>query len=234
MQNNFNNRYFAVISGAWGHIGKKISQKFIDKGFSVLLMDKVKPQVKNPQYFIKTGDMTENSFIKECVKEMDFNKKIININCVGITKDALCIRQSEEDFTDILNVNLKSIFLLTGEILKNSQKGAHIINLSSISGLQGRQGQSAYSASKGALIAYTKSLAREGAQNNIRANIVLPGFINSSITAKLTKKAIDKIKQTHLLKRLQNADELANFIYNLSIMENVSGQIFNLDSRINT
>ncbi len=227
-----NEKYFVIITGAAGNIGNSVASLFIDKGFKTLLTDK--KNIDLDCGFKLSGDLKNQDFLKKLMAKIDFKKKIINVNCIGYTKDDLAIKQNEKDFDKIIDINLKSVFLLCKQLFRKCTKGAHIINLSSISGVQGRVGQSAYSAAKGALIAFTKSFAGEGARKNIRANIVLPGFIPSDITKNLNEKNIEKIKQTHILNRFQNTKEVSEFIFNLSLMENVSAQIFNLDSRINT
>jgi 3-oxoacyl-[acyl-carrier protein] reductase len=230
------NKTAVIISGASGNIGKTIAQKFTtpDKYNLYLLCNTNKDELKDFDCSIFQGDITDQNYINEISKLLGNEKEFININCIGITNDKLVISQTEEEFMNVINVNLKGIFMLIKNILNKYHTKGHIINISSISGLQGRVGQTAYSASKGALISLTRSIAIEYGKRQVQANIIMPGFIPSKITEKLNQKKIDVILENNTLKHFQNKDEIACFVYTLSKMKNVSGQIFNLDSRINT
>ena len=222
-----------IITGASGHIGKSIAKEFNNKDCSLhLFYNKNCTSLEEFNCTKHCVDMTDTILIKKVIDEIDFSGRFININCIGITIDKLVNRISEEEFLKVINVNLKSIFSITRSIINKSKFGGHFINISSISGVSGRIGQTSYSASKGGLISFTKSIAKEYGKKDIQANIILPGFIPSPITGKLKHEIIERIKQSHYLNRFQNSDEVAAFIYNLSKMRNVSGQVFNLDSRI--
>jgi 3-oxoacyl-[acyl-carrier protein] reductase len=225
-------KYTVVITGAAGNIGSEVAKFFRAINFDLILIDKVYKKIKihNASFF--EIDMTDLTGLEKIIDNIKFEDNFININCIGFTKDALLPRVSEDDFMRIFDINVKAVFFLMKKITEKSKEGGHIINLSSISGLQGREGQSAYSAAKGALVSMTKSFAKETAEQNVRANIVLPGFIPSDITGKLSEKKIQEIKNSHLLKKFQNKSETARFIYNLALMENVTAQVFNIDSRI--
>jgi 3-oxoacyl-[acyl-carrier protein] reductase len=207
-----------IISGASGNIGKEAARVFLEKGYKPRLLyfsnSEALADFNTPKH---AGDLCNSEYIKESLKNVDFSQRIININAAGITIDKLCVKMSDEEFLKVIDVNLKGIFLLSKYILKKQKAGAHIINLSSISGVQGRAGQSAYSAAKGALISFTKSLAVEGGRFNVCANVVLPGFIPSKMSEKLNAKAFSEIEASHVLKRFQTKEECA---------------VFNLDSRI--
>ena len=112
------------------------------------------------------------------------------------------------------------------------RKRGHIINISSWSGVKGRSGQAAYSAAKAGLIGLTMSAALELGRFNIQVNAVIPGFMKTDMTKDLPESVKDKIVSSNILNREQDMAEVVEFIYNLSRMNNVSGQIFNLDSRI--
>lgn len=226
-------KHVVIISGASGSIGKAISEKFYNSESNLnLLCNTNKELLKDFSCNKYSGDMTNADYIEEVTNKIDFSKRFININCIGITIDKLITRISEEDFLKVIKVNLKSIFLLTRGIIKKAKNGGHFINVSSISGVTGRIGQTSYSASKGGLISFTKSIAKEYGKRDIQANVILPGFIPSHITGRLKQDKIDLIKSSHVLNRFQNVNEVSDFVYNLSNMRNVSGQVFNLDSRI--
>jgi len=156
------------------------------------------------------------------------------VNNAGITKDELLRRMTEDDWEAVLDVNLKGVFYCcraVSRIMSKNNQG-HIINISSIVGIQGRRGQANYSASKAGLIGLTKSLAKELGQNNIQVNAVLPGYMTTEMGGAVSKTVQDRIFQENVLGRPANPQEVAEFIYCLSHMSSVSGQVFNLDSRI--
>ena len=156
------------------------------------------------------------------------------VNNAGITKDELLPRMTEDDWEAVLDVNLKGVFYCcraASKIMAKCNQG-HIINISSIVGVQGRRGQANYSASKAGLIGLTKSLAKELGQNNVQVNAVLPGYLTTEMGRGVSKTVQKRIFQDTILGRAADPQEIAEFIYCLSLMNNVSGQVFNLDSRI--
>jgi len=156
------------------------------------------------------------------------------VNNAGITKDELLPRMTEDDWEAVLDVNLKGVFYCcraVSGIMAKKNRG-HIVNISSIVGIQGRRGQANYSASKAGLIGLTKSLAKELGQNNIQVNAILPGYMPTEMGRVVSKTVQERIFQENILKRAADPGEVAGFIYGLSRMNNVSGQVFNLDSRI--
>jgi 3-oxoacyl-[acyl-carrier protein] reductase len=155
------------------------------------------------------------------------------INNAGITKDALLLRQSEEDWDSIIRTNLKGCFniIKTMAPIMVKSGGGHIVNISSRSGVRGKAGQAAYSASKAALLGLTFTSAAELAADNIRVNAVLPGYMMTDMGVKAGKAAAEA-KGESVLKKLSGAAEIAGLIVSLLKTENVTGQVFSLDSRI--
>jgi 3-oxoacyl-[acyl-carrier protein] reductase len=156
------------------------------------------------------------------------------VNNAGITKDGLLLRMPEQDWDNVFETNLKGPFHTirsASEIMMKQRRG-HIINISSIVGLQGRAGQANYSASKAGLIGLTKAAAKELGRFNIKVNAVLPGYIPTDMGDKVSDVVHDRILQDNALNRASDPGEVADFIYHLSLMNNVSGQVFNLDSRV--
>jgi 3-oxoacyl-[acyl-carrier protein] reductase len=156
------------------------------------------------------------------------------VNNAGITKDGLLVRMTEHDWDDVIETNLKGPFLCiraASEIMSKQQSG-HVINVSSISGVQGREGQANYSASKAGLIGLTRACARELGRSNIKVNAVLPGYITTDMGEKVSDGIYQRVLRENALNRVSDPEEVSDFIYYLSLMNNVSGQVFNLDSRI--
>ncbi len=156
------------------------------------------------------------------------------VNNAGIIRDGIALRMSESDWDSVLDTNLRGAFLCVravSRIMAERRSGA-VISISSISGVQGREGQANYSAAKAGLIGLTKAVARELGSRNIRVNAVLPGYLETEMGRELSQAIVAKIGKENVLGRSTTPSEVAGFIYHLSLMENVSGQVFNLDSRL--
>lgn len=156
------------------------------------------------------------------------------VNNAGITKEALLIKTSGEEFDDVVSTNLKGPFnfIQTAGRYMMKQKGGHIINISSYTGLKGGKGLSAYSASKAGLIGLTKTAAKEFARYNISVNAVLPGYMLTHMGTDAAEKAKESALNDNLLRKFSDPVTIAAFICNLTKTKGVSGQVFNLDSRI--
>jgi 3-oxoacyl-[acyl-carrier protein] reductase len=156
------------------------------------------------------------------------------VNNAGLTMDGLLLRMSEEQWDDVIETNLTGAFHCIRAAAQQMSKGegGHIINISSIVGVQGREGQANYAASKAALIGLTTACAQELGSSNIQVNAVLPGYLPTDMGATVSDAIHSKIVSRNALGRTSDAAEVADFIYHLSCMKNVSGQVFNLDSRI--
>ncbi len=157
------------------------------------------------------------------------------IHNAGITRDIVHLRMEEPDWDEVLDTHLKGAFLVTKTVLPLLLKapyGGHIIQIGSFSADHPPVGQANYAAAKAALVGYTKSLAREYGKRNLRANIVLPGFLETKMTAALSDQAKERIRQRHALGRYNTAEQAAQFIVQLSSLDHISGQVFQLDSRV--
>lgn len=136
----------------------------------------------------------------------------VMVNNAGITRDGLIIRMSEQDWDEVMTVNLKSVFLCSKAVAKimMKQRAGAIVNIASIIGLIGNPGQANYSASKGGIIAFTKSLARELSSRNIRANAIAPGFIETPMTEKIPEALQKKMLESIPLGRYGKPEDVAN------------------------
>ncbi|MES2598876.1 MAG: SDR family oxidoreductase [Verrucomicrobiota bacterium] len=158
------------------------------------------------------------------------------VHNAGITRDRRMVNMSEEEFAEVLEVNLKGAFLCTQAALRLmvKQRAGHIVNIGSFSALSGPIGQTNYAAAKAGLIGLTQSTAAEYGARGVRANCVLPGFLDTKMTRHLLEDEGHRarILSAHTLGKLNTAEDAARFIAFLHGMENVSGQVFQLDSRI--
>lgn len=244
-----NGKVVLVTGGSRG-IGESIVLKFAELGADVaftyqsseekanaVVAEAEKCGVKVKSYKSNAADYNEaETLINEVVSY--FGKLDVLINNAGITKDTLMLRMSEEQWDQVMEVNLKSVFNLTKHALKPmmKQKAGSIINMSSVVGVFGNAGQANYAASKAGIIGFTKSIAKEVGSRNIRCNAIAPGFIETDMTHALTedqKKAyIDNIP----LKRLGTGEDVANAcVYLGSDMSTyVSGQVISVCGALNT
>jgi 3-oxoacyl-[acyl-carrier protein] reductase len=156
------------------------------------------------------------------------------INNAAMTKDKIMLRMADEDWDDVVDTNLSGPFKCIRAVSQHmiKQRSGQIINISSIVGLQGREGQANYSSAKAGLIGLTKASANEFGSFNIKVNAVLPGYLPTDMGSNILDAVHDRILKENALGKPSDAHEVADFIYHLSLMNNVSGQVFNLDSRI--
>ena len=142
----------------------------------------------------------------------DFGTLDIVVNNAGITKDGLLMRMTEENWDDVININLKSIFNISkasSKVMMKNRKGS-IINMSSVVGVQGNAGQANYAASKAGIIGFSKSLAKELGSRNIRTNVVAPGFIRTEMTDVLDPKVVEGWEANIPLRRAGEPEDVAN------------------------
>ncbi len=168
----------------------------------------------------------------------DFEKIDILINNAGITRDGLLMRMSEEQWDEVIRVNLKSVFNLTKAVIKPmmKSKSGSIINLTSIVGIKGNAGQANYSASKAGIIGFTKSVALELGSRNIRCNAIAPGFIETEMTGELNESTVEEWKKTIPLKRGGLPIEVAHVCLFLGsdLSSYVTGQTIQVDGGLLT
>ena len=214
----------ALITGASRGIGEAIAKKFAEQGANVAFTYKQSAEkakalesalaasgIKARAY---QSDAASFSSADELVKTVmqDFGRIDVLVNNAGITRDNLLLRMSEEQWDEVIDNNLKSVFNLTRFVayIMLKQKSGSIINISSIVGLTGNAGQANYTASKAGITGFTKTVAQELGTRNIRCNAIAPGFIATDMTQALDEKTAEKLKSSIPLNRLGSADEVAN------------------------
>ena len=233
------------ITGGGRGIGKEVALKFAENGYNIVtnyVSDKTDVEalkkefeVKGVKSLILKADVTDSVAIENLVKKAieKFESIDVLVNNAGITKDNLLMRMSEEEFTKVIDVNLKGTYIVTKIVSKYMMKKRQgsIINLSSVVGVVGNAGQCNYSASKAGILGFTKSIAKELASRNIRANAVAPGFIETDMTAVLGENIKENIYNQIPLKRMGKAKEVANLVYFLGTEESsyITGQVISVD-----
>lgn len=214
----------ALVTGAGRGIGQAIALAFAKEGAILVLSDikteflteteALAKQAGCPKSILTQANVANGDEVEQVVKiALDtFDRIDILVNVAGITKDGLLATMSEQDWDDVLAVNLKSAFLFTKACARPmmKQRAGVIINIASIIGIAGNAGQANYAASKGGMIALTKSTAKELAKRNIRANAIAPGFIKSKMTDKLPPDLVEKMKERIGLRRLGEPQDVAN------------------------
>jgi 3-oxoacyl-[acyl-carrier protein] reductase len=179
-------------------------------------------------------DVTDKAQVQQVISALP--RLDLLVHNAGITRDRRMLNMSEEEFSEVLEVNLKGAFLCTQAALKLmvKQRCGHIVNIGSFSALSGPVGQTNYAAAKAGLIGLTQSTAAEHGARGVRANCVLPGFLDTKMTRHLLADEGHRARvlSAHALGRLNTAADAARFIAFLHSMENVSGQVFQLDSRV--
>lgn len=162
------------------------------------------------------ADVSNHDQCAEFVKKVkaDFCSIDVLVNNAGITRDGLLLRMSEENYDDVIQINQKSVFNMTKHVgaVMLRQKSGRIVNLASVAGLYGNPGQMNYSASKGAIIAMTKTAAKELGSRGITVNAVAPGFIKTPMTDKLTEEQREAMLKQIAMNRYGEPEEVANVV----------------------
>ncbi|MCI9063935.1 MAG: 3-oxoacyl-[acyl-carrier-protein] reductase [Clostridia bacterium] len=233
----------ALITGASRGIGKAIAKKFADNDYNLIInytsdktnLEELKREFEGTEVLFVKADVSKYDECEDMVKQgIDkFGQIDVLVNNAGITRDNLLMRMKEEDFDNVLNVNLKGTFNVTKSAVPYMMKkrSGKIVNISSVVGVSGNAGQANYSASKAGIIGFTKSIAKELASRNIYANAVAPGFIATDMTEVLSDSVKESINAQIPLKRMGSADEVANVVYFLGSEESsyITGQVINVD-----
>ncbi len=234
-----------IVTGATRGIGKGIVEKFAENGANIAFTC-----VKMSDSSIEFEKQLESLGVKAKVYESDaadydsalklaedvlndFGSIDVLVNNAGITKDNLLMRMSEEDFNDVMKINMNSVFNNTKAVLRQmlKQRNGSIINLSSVVGVKGNAGQSNYSSSKAGIIGFTKSVALELGSRNIRCNAIAPGFIETEMTSVLDETMVQQWRDAIPLKRGGTTEDVANLTLFLAsdMSAYITGQTINVD-----
>jgi 3-oxoacyl-[acyl-carrier protein] reductase len=213
----------AVVTGASRGLGRGIAIKLASLGaktaINYLSNDEEAEKVvqiiigSNGEAFAIKANVADSEAVKIMMRQIveKWGKIDILVNNAGITRDGLLPRMTDEAWDEVININLRGAYLCTKYALRSmmNQPWGRIINISSLAGISGNMGQANYSASKGGLIAFTKSVAREVGSRNITANVIAPGFFLTDMTRKLPQETRDAIVARIPLKRYGTSEDLA-------------------------
>jgi 3-oxoacyl-[acyl-carrier protein] reductase len=208
------------ISGGAGALAVALGAAFRDTGDRVTAPPRAEMDVRDEA-------QVEAAFAK--LERID-----VLVANAGLTRDGAVTALDDAAIGEALDVNLRGAFLCTRAALRLMlrQRSGHIILVGSRAAKHGTRGQSAYAAAKAGLVGLGMSLAREYGPRQIRCNVVLPGFLETKMTAGLSEKRLAQIRDEHALGRFTTVADSARFIAQLARMEHVSGQVFTLDSRL--
>ncbi|HWK59347.1 MAG TPA: 3-oxoacyl-[acyl-carrier-protein] reductase [Parapedobacter sp.] len=214
----------ALITGASKGIGRTIAEKFAEQGANVAFTylssvekgQALEQELQTHGTKIKgyRSDASKFEAAEQLINDIvsEFGTLDIVVNNAGITKDGLLLRMTEDQWDDVLEVNLKSVFNVTkaaSRIMMKNRKGV-FINMSSVVGVQGNAGQANYAASKAGIIGFSKSVAKELGSRNIRTNVIAPGFIRTEMTDVLDPKVVEGWEKDIPLKRAGETEDVAN------------------------
>ncbi|MDC1081422.1 3-oxoacyl-[acyl-carrier-protein] reductase [Flavobacteriaceae bacterium] len=235
----------AIITGASRGIGRGIALTFAQNGCNVaftysssvdaansleLELQALGVKAKGYQSNAASYDQADQ-LVVDVLK--DFDGLDILINNAGITKDNLLMRMNEEDFDQVINVNLKSVFNMTKAVQRTflKQRKGSLIHMSSVVGVKGNAGQANYAASKAGIIGFSKSIALELGSRNVRSNVIAPGFIETEMTAKLSEDVVQGWRNAIPLKRGGSPEDIANACVFLGsdLSSYITGQVLNVD-----
>lgn len=218
-----NNKKILVTGGSRG-IGAAIAKDLAAQGAQVYLTyssnkeaaQKVLESLSGQGHHMGPLDLASESSIEACVQQVSqWSSELFGIvNNAGITKDGLFMRMKADDFDKVISTNLRGVFLLTKGLVRGliKNRSGSIVNVSSVIGAMGNAGQTNYAASKGGLEAFSRSLALEIAERNVRVNSIAPGFIDTEMTATLTEDQKNKILNRIPMARLAKPDEVAKVV----------------------
>ncbi len=227
----------AVVTGASNGIGRAIVDVFIENGAKVIGLDIVEKEPWTDNLTMIVADISSASDCERAYRKITGMTERIDIlvNCAGITRDAMTKKMSEEQFDQVMEVNVKGVWNLTRLIgpAMQANKSGSIINISSVVGIFGNVGQSNYAASKAAVIGMTKSWAKEFALKggNVRVNAVAPGYTETNMLSTVPVELLDKFRSFTALGRLAEPVEIANSVLFLAsdLSSYITGEVLNVN-----
>ncbi len=212
----------ALVTGASRGIGKAIAEKLVDDGFFVVGTATTASGADAISSCLREHgkglilDVADAGSVEELIKTVndEFGTPVVLVNNAGITRDNLLMRMKDEEWDDIINTNLTSVFRMSKAVLRGMMKAkvGRVINISSVVGVTGNAGQSNYAAAKAGMVGFAKAMAKEVGSRNITVNTVAPGFIDTDMTKELSEDVKNNLLSSIPLGRLGQADEIAHAV----------------------
>jgi len=233
-----------LVTGGTRGIGRAISMELGRNGYAVIGTATTAAGAESVSERLAEGNIpgrgivlnvTDSESVTGAVHEVeeDFGQISVLVNNAGITRDNLLLRMKEEDWDEILDTNLKSVYRLSKALLRGMTKArfGRIVNISSVVGMTGNAGQSNYTAAKAGMVGFTKALAREVASRNITVNAVAPGFIETDMTAELSDEVRNTMLEAVPLGRFGSAEDVAAVVAFLvsDSASYITGQVFHVN-----
>lgn len=238
-------RKVAFVTGATRGIGKAIAIMFAKEGYDIAInyrvendeLEDIRKEIEalNVKVLLGKADVSNFEECQQLVDEIikEYGKIDVLVNNAGITKDTLLLRMKEEEFRNVIDVNLVGTFNVTKNVIPYMLKAkeGRIINISSVVGISGNAGQTNYAASKAGIIGFTKSLAKEVGSRNVLVNAVAPGFIETNMTAVLKGEMKENIANQIPLKRMGQVEDVARVVKFLASEDSsyITGQVIHVD-----
>ena len=239
------NNQTAIITGAYGDIGNAIAKKLISHGMRVALLGRNLKKLESQKNELSKNNESDIVILEVDIRDADNLKESIEkliklwgridvlINNAGITRDNIILRMSNKDWDNVINTNLKAVFITSKTVSKQMirQKSGTIINISSVVGKTGNKGQANYVASKAGIDGLTKTLSKELGGRGIKVNSIAPGYIETNMTKELNDNIKEELLNRIPLNRFGTPNEVASLV-NFLISNEASyltGQIINLD-----
>jgi len=234
----------AIVTGASRGIGKSIALALGKAGAKVACIARNEAKLKETVDEIAAAggaaeafalNVTDSEAVQQLVEKiaLQWERLDIVVNNAGITRDTLLPRMSDEEWDDVISTNLRSVFLFSRAAIQAMMRKRYgrIINISSVSGIMGNPGQANYSASKAAIIGFTRTVAREIAKRKVTVNSICPGFVATELTDVLGPAVQDEVKKRVPAKRLGQAEEIADAVLYLASESGsyITGQVLTID-----
>jgi 3-oxoacyl-[acyl-carrier protein] reductase len=235
----------ALVTGGSRGIGREIVSRLAEQGASVAVnYNQSEAQAREVQQVIEAaggkaivtkGDVRLPEEVERITSETvaAFGRLDILVNNAGFNRDTLILRMSLADWDEVMEMNLRAVFLCTKASLKYmmKQRWGRIINIGSVSGLAGNAGQANYAAAKSGLVGFTRAVAREMGSRNVTANLIMPGLIITELTKGIRQEIIDGVKQRLLIDRLGKSEDVAATVVFLASEEAgyITGQVLPVD-----